>query len=94
MAVQRIYKKRNEVKLKKINKKLGHVIRISCMKATADETLENCNRRLCGNQNETISYIASECSRLVQKNYKNFDDRMGRVVHGRGGFARSDIVTD
>lgn len=40
MAVQRKYKKRNEVNLEKINKKLGHVIRISYLKATTDETLE------------------------------------------------------
>ena len=37
--------------------------------------------RLCGDRDETINYIISECSNLTQKEYKTTHDWVGKVVH-------------
>ena len=36
---------------------------------------------LCGERDETVYHIISECSRLVQKNYKTCHDWVGKVVN-------------
>ena len=37
--------------------------------------------RLCGNRDETINHIISECSKLAQKEYKARHDLVGKVIH-------------
>ena len=41
----------------------------------------NSERRLCGDGDETINHIISECSKLAQKEYKTRHDCVGKVVH-------------
>ena len=40
---------------------------------------QNSRYRLCGNRNETINHIISECSKLVQNQYKDRHDWVGKV---------------
>ena len=37
--------------------------------------------RLCGDRDETINHIISECSKLTQKDYKARHDWVGTVIH-------------
>ena len=37
--------------------------------------------RLCGDRDETINRIISECSKLAQKEYKTRYDRVGKVIY-------------
>ena len=37
--------------------------------------------RLCGDRDETINHIISECSKLAQKEYKARHDWVGKVIH-------------
>ena len=37
--------------------------------------------RLCGDRDETINHIISECSKLAQKEYKARYDWVGKVIH-------------
>ena len=45
-------------------------IRNKHIKARIDKTLQNSKCRLCGDRDETINHIISECSKLAQKEYK------------------------
>ena len=45
-------------------------IRTNQIKARIDNTQQNSRCRLCGDRNETINLIISECSKLAQKEYK------------------------
>ena len=56
-------------------------IRTNHIKARIDKTQENSKCRLCGQRDETINHIVSECSKLAQKEYKNRHDQVGRAVH-------------
>ena len=47
-----------------------NAIRTNHIKARIDKTQQNCKRRLCGDRDETINHIISECSKLAQKEYK------------------------
>ena len=51
------------------------------IKARIDKTQQNSKYRLCGDRDETISYIISECSKLAQKEYKARHDWVGKVIH-------------
>ena len=42
---------------------------------------QNSKCRLCGNRDETINHIISECSKLAQKRYKARHDWVGKVIH-------------
>ena len=42
---------------------------------------QNSRYRLCGEREETINHIISECSKLAQKGYKTRHDRVGKVIH-------------
>ena len=46
-----------------------------------DNTQQNSNCRLCGERDETVNHIISECSILAQKEYKNRHDWVGKVIH-------------
>ena len=56
------------------------VIRTNHIKARIDKTQQNSKCRLCGDRDETIHHIISECSRLSQKEYKARHDWVSKVV--------------
>ena len=56
-------------------------IRTNHIKAWKDKTQQNSKCRLCGDRDETINHIISECSKLAQKEYKARHDWVGKVIH-------------
>ena len=56
-------------------------IRTNNIKARIDKTQQNSKCRLCGDRDETINHIISECSKLAQKEYKMRHDWVGKVIH-------------
>ena len=50
-------------------------------KARVDKTQQNSNCTLCGDRDETINHIISECSKLPQKEYKMRNEWVGKVIH-------------
>ena len=60
---------------------LDNAIRTNHIKARIDKTPQNSTCRLCGDRDETINHIISECSKLAQKEYKARDDWVGKVIH-------------
>ena len=58
-----------------------NTIRTNHIKATTDKTQQNSKCRLCGDRDETINHIISECSKLAQKEYKTRNDRFSKVIH-------------
>ena len=45
-------------------------IRTNHIRARIDKTQQNSKCRLCGDRDETINHIISECSKLAQREYK------------------------
>ena len=58
-----------------------NAIRSNHIKARIDKTQQNSKCRLCGDRDETINHIISECSKLAQKEYKTRHDWEGKVTH-------------
>ena len=58
-----------------------NAIKTNHIKARIDKTQQNRKCRLCGDRDETINYIISECSKLAQKKYKARHDWVGKVIH-------------
>ena len=58
-----------------------NAIRTNQIKARTDKTQQNSKCRLCGNRDETINHIISECSKLAQREYKTRHDWVGKVIH-------------
>ena len=56
-------------------------IRTNHIKARIDKTQQNSKCRLCGDRDETINHIISECNKLAQKEYKARHDWVGKVIH-------------
>ena len=56
-------------------------IRTNHIKARIDKTQQDSKCRLCGDRDETINHIISECSKLSQKEYKTRHDWVGKVIH-------------
>ena len=56
-------------------------IRSNYAKAKIDKTQQNINCRVCGDRDETINHIISECSKLVQKEYKTKYEWVGKVIY-------------
>ena len=48
-----------------------------------DKTQQNSKCRLCGDRDETINHIISECSKLAQRKYKGRHDWVVKVIHGK-----------
>ena len=46
-----------------------------------DKTQQNRRCGLCGDRDETINHIISECSKLAQKEYKIRHDWVVKVIH-------------
>ena len=51
------------------------------IKTRLDKTQQNSKCRLCGDRDETINHIISECSKLAQKEYEARHDWVGKVIH-------------
>ena len=58
-----------------------NAVRTNHIKARIDKTQQNSKCRLCGDRNETINDIISECSKLAPKEYKNRNDWVGKVIY-------------
>ena len=56
-------------------------LRTNHIKARIDKTKENSKCKLCGDRDETINHIISECSKLAQREYKARHDWVGKVIH-------------
>ena len=54
-------------------------IRTNHIKARIDKTQQNSKCRLCGDRDEMINHMISECSKLAQ--YKARHDWVGKVIH-------------
>ena len=59
----------------------NNAVRTNHIKARTDKTQFNSKCRLCGDRDETINHIISECSKLAQKEYKTRHDWVGKVIH-------------
>ena len=51
------------------------------MKARIDKTQQISKYRLCGDRDETIHKVISECSKLVLNEYKTRHDGVGTVIY-------------
>ena len=56
-------------------------IRTNHIKARINKMQQNSKCRRCGDRDETITHIISECSKLAQKEYKTRPDWVGKVIH-------------
>ena len=56
-------------------------VRTNHIKARIDKTQQNSKCMLCGDRDETIDHIISECSKLAQREYKARHDWAGKVIH-------------
>ena len=56
-------------------------IRTNVIKAKIDKTQEKSKCRMCGQVDETVNHIISECSKLAQKEYKRRHDWFGKRIH-------------
>ena len=59
----------------------NNAIRTNHIKARIDKTQQNSKCRLCGDRDETINHIISECSKLTLKEYKTRHNWVGKVIH-------------
>ena len=57
-----------------------NAIRTNHIKARIDKTQQNSKCRLCGDREETINHIISECSKSARE-YKARHDWVGKVIH-------------
>ena len=46
-----------------------------------DKMRQKSKCRICGDRDETINHIISECCKLAQKGYKTRHDWVGKVIH-------------
>ena len=58
-------------------------LRTNYTKFKIDKTIDSPFCRMCGNKNETVSHIISECSMLAQREYKRRHDNAAKYVHWR-----------
>ena len=58
-----------------------NTIRTNHIKTRIDKTQQNNICRLCGDRDEKINHIISECSKLARKEYKTRHDWVGKVIH-------------
>ena len=58
-----------------------NAIRTNHIKARIDTTQQNSKCRVCGDRDETINHIISECSKLAQKEFKARHDWVGKMIH-------------
>ena len=58
-----------------------NAIRANHIKTRIEKTQQNSKCWLCGDRDEMINHIKSECSKLAQKEYKVRCDWVGKVIH-------------
>ena len=58
-----------------------NAVRTNQIKARIDKTQQNSICRICGDRDETMNHIISECSKLVMREYKARHDWVGKVIH-------------
>ena len=56
-------------------------ISTNAIKAYIDKSQEQSKCRMCGERDETVNHLVSECSKLAQREYKRRHDWVGRRVH-------------
>ena len=59
----------------------NNAVRTNQIKVRIDKTQENIKYRLCGDRDETMNRIISECCKLAQKEYKTRHGWVGKVIH-------------
>ena len=59
----------------------NNAVRTNHINARIDKTQQNSKCLLCGNRDETINHIISECCKVAQKEYKSRHDWVGKVIH-------------
>ena len=59
----------------------NNAIKTNQIKVRIDKTQQNSECRLCGDRDETINHIISECSKLAKNEYKTKHDWVGKVIH-------------
>ena len=59
----------------------NNAVRTNHIKARIDKTQQNSKFRPCGDRDETINHIISECSKLAQKDYKARHDWVYNMIH-------------
>ena len=59
----------------------NNTIRTNHIKVRIDKTQQNSRCRLCGDKDETINHIISECSKLAHKEDKTRYDWVGKVIY-------------
>ena len=59
----------------------NNAIMTNHIKVRIDKTQQNSRWGLCGERDETINHIISECSKLAQKEYKTRHAGVGKVIH-------------
>ena len=59
----------------------NNAISSNYIKARIDKTQQNSRCRVCGDRDETINHIISECSKLAEKEYKTRHDWVGKVIY-------------
>ena len=57
----------------------NNALRINCIKARIDKMQQNSQCRLCGDRDETINHIVSECSNFAEREDKSKEDFLGKV---------------
>ena len=58
-----------------------NAVRTDHIKARIDKTQQSSKCSLCGDREETINHIISECNKLAQREYKARHDWVGKVIH-------------
>ena len=58
----------------------NNAIRTNHIKPRIDKAQQSCKCRLCGDRDETINHIISECSKLTQKEYKSRHALVHKVI--------------
>ena len=56
-------------------------VRTNVITAKIDKTQEQSKCRMCGEKDETVNHLISECSKMAQREYKRRHDWVGRRVH-------------
>ena len=58
----------------------SNAIKTNYVEAKIYKTRQNSRCRLSGDRDKTINHIIRECSKLAQKEYKNRNDGIGKVI--------------
>ena len=79
ISIEKTWKSRKTAKRKRKTKSLliaaqNNAIKTNYFKAKIDKKQQNSKCWLCGDKDETINHIISECSILAQKEYKTKND--------------------